>query len=92
LGSTRRRSRRPRPCGAIVRRDSGQSYEEFLTMLAKASGIGTPTRADLARIDRNPKAAERLEEVDDVTDDVVTVIEEIVADKGYRSRTTVHDI
>src|SRR5437870_12388855 len=37
---------------SIVRRDSGESYEEFLTTLAKASGIETPTRADLARIDR----------------------------------------
>jgi transposase len=37
---------------SILRRDSGESYEEFLTKLAKASGIGTPTRADLARIDR----------------------------------------
>src|SRR5712664_1165146 len=37
---------------SIVRRDSGESYEEFLTKLAKASGISTPTRADLARIDR----------------------------------------
>jgi transposase len=27
---------------SIVRRDSGESYEEFLTKLAKASGIGTP--------------------------------------------------
>lgn len=34
---------------SIVRRDSGGSYEEFLTTLAKASGIGTPTRADGAR-------------------------------------------
>src|SRR5713101_8008316 len=40
---------------SIVRRDSGESYEEFLTMLANASGIGTPTRADLARIDRKRK-------------------------------------
>jgi transposase len=40
---------------SIVRRDSGESYEEFLTTLAKASGIGTPTRADLARIDRRRK-------------------------------------
>jgi transposase len=40
---------------SIVRRDSGESYEEFLTKLAKASGIGTPTRADLARIDRKRK-------------------------------------
>src|SRR5438128_10633422 len=36
----------------IVRRDSGERYEEFLITLAKASGIGTPTRADPARIDR----------------------------------------
>lgn len=40
---------------SIVRRDSGESYEEFLSTLAKASGIGTPTRADLARIDRKRK-------------------------------------
>jgi transposase len=40
---------------SIVRRDSGESYQEFLTNLAKASGIGTPTRADLARIDRKRK-------------------------------------
>jgi transposase len=40
---------------SIVRRDSGDSYDECLTQLAKASGIGTPTRADLARIDRKRK-------------------------------------
>src|SRR5262245_178767 len=40
---------------SIVRRDNGESYEEFLTKLAKASGIGTPTRADLERIDRKRK-------------------------------------
>jgi transposase len=37
---------------SIVRRDTGEGYEEFLSRLAKASGIGTPTRADLARLDR----------------------------------------
>jgi transposase len=37
---------------SIVRRDTGESYEEFLTRLAKASGIETPTRADLAKLDR----------------------------------------
>lgn len=37
---------------SIVRRDSGQSYQEFLVGLAKASGIETPTREDLARLDR----------------------------------------
>jgi transposase len=142
---------------SIVRRDNGESYEEFLTKLAKASGIGTPTRADLARLDRKrqkkgsnddwthphdpdakitkmkdgrthlahkaehaidletgaivgvtvqdadkgdtttiqetlPEAAEQLEAVAAVTDDAVAVIEEVVADKGYHSRTTVHDL
>jgi transposase len=142
---------------SIVRRDTGESYEEFLTTLAKASGIETPTRAELARIDRKrkkkgsnddwthphdhdakitkmkdgrthlahkaehavdletgaivgvtvqgadegdtttiqetlPEAAEQLEAVAAVTDDAVSVIEEVVADKGYHSRTTVHDL
>jgi len=40
---------------AIVRRDTGESYEEFLRGLAKASGIETPTREDLARLDRKRK-------------------------------------
>jgi len=142
---------------SIVRRDTGEGYEEFLTRLAKASGIGTPTRADLARLDRKrkkkgsnddwthpddpdakiakmkdgrthlahkaehaidletgaivgvtvqgadqgdtttiqqtlPEAAEQLEAVGAVTDDAVRVIEEVVADKGYHSRTIVHDL
>ncbi len=38
---------------SIVRRDSGESYEEFLERLAKASGIETPTRQDLAKVDEN---------------------------------------
>jgi transposase len=37
---------------AIVRRETGQSYREFLTDLAQASGIATPTAEDLARFDR----------------------------------------
>jgi len=142
---------------SIVRRDSGESYEEFLATLARASGIGTPTRADLARIDRKrkkkgsnddwthphdpdakitkmkdgrthlahkaehaidletgaiacvtvqradegdtatiqetlPEAAEQLEAVAAVADDAIAVIEEVVADKGYHSRATVHDL
>ena len=36
----------------IVRRDSGERYDAFLTRLAVESGIETPTRADLARFDR----------------------------------------
>jgi len=40
---------------SIVRRDTGESYEEFLRGLAKASGLATPTREDLARLDRKRK-------------------------------------
>jgi len=40
---------------SIVRRDTGESYEQFLSGLAKASGIETPTREDLARLDRKRK-------------------------------------
>ena len=39
----------------IVRRDTGESYQDFLTTLALASGIETPTRADLSRIDQKRK-------------------------------------
>ena len=40
---------------SIVRRDSGESYPGFLTKLAQESGIATPTREDLARLDRKRK-------------------------------------
>jgi len=40
---------------SIVRRDNGQKYQEFLTDLAKQSGIETPTREDLAKLDRKRK-------------------------------------
>jgi transposase len=40
---------------SIVRRDTGDSYEEFLVGLAKASGIKTPSREALARLDRRRK-------------------------------------
>src|SRR5215207_8541794 len=40
---------------SIVRRDTGETYQEFMTQLAKASGVETPTRDDLARIDRRRK-------------------------------------
>jgi len=40
---------------SIVRRDTGESYQEFLTRLAVASGIKTPTREALARLDRRRK-------------------------------------
>lgn len=37
---------------SIVRNDNGQKYQEFLADLAKASGIDTPTREDLVKIDK----------------------------------------
>lgn len=40
---------------SIVRRDTGEAYEDFLTRLAKESGIETPTREQLARLDRKRK-------------------------------------
>jgi transposase len=40
---------------SIVRKDNGESYQEFLTGLAQASGIETPTAADLAKFDRARK-------------------------------------
>ena len=37
---------------SIVRRDTDQRYEEFLQDLAQVSGIESPTREDLAKLDR----------------------------------------
>jgi transposase len=37
---------------SIVRRDTGEQYNDFLTRLAKESGIETPTRGQLAKLDR----------------------------------------
>jgi transposase len=37
---------------SIVRRDTGERYEEFLRSLAEASGIETPSREELAKLDR----------------------------------------
>ena len=40
---------------SIERRDTGESYGAFVRRLAEASGIETPTRAELARFDRSRK-------------------------------------
>ena len=40
---------------SIVRRDTGEGYQQFLTKLAKESGIETPTREDLAGLDKQRK-------------------------------------
>jgi transposase len=40
---------------SIVRRDTGEGYDDFLKGLAKESGIQTPTREQLAKLDRKRK-------------------------------------
>jgi len=40
---------------SIVRRDNGQSYNDYLKDLAKAAGIENPTKEQLARLDRKRK-------------------------------------
>ena len=40
---------------SIVRRDTGENYQAFLTRLATESGIETPTREELAKLDKNRK-------------------------------------
>ena len=40
---------------SIIRRDSEEGYEEFLRGLAQASGIETPTRQELVKLDRKRK-------------------------------------
>lgn len=40
---------------SIVRKDTGEAYAAFLERLAKESGIETPTREDLAKIDKTRK-------------------------------------
>jgi transposase len=40
---------------SIVRRDNGQSYDEYLKELAQAAGIEDPTREQMARLDRKRK-------------------------------------
>ena len=40
---------------SIVRRDEGQSYDEYLKGLAQAAGVENPTREQLARLDRKRK-------------------------------------
>lgn len=47
---------------SIVRRDTGEGYTEFLTKLAKESGIEDPQREDLAKLDRDrPKKGSNKE-------------------------------
>ena len=47
---------------SIVRRDTGQSYQDYLTQLAQSAGIENPTRWDLAKLDKNRKGKGSNEE------------------------------
>jgi len=40
---------------SLVRRDTGQSYEDYLRQLAAAEGLENPTKEQLARLDRKRK-------------------------------------
>jgi transposase len=40
---------------SLVRRDTGQSYDDYLRQLAEAEGIENPTKEQLARLDRKRK-------------------------------------
>src|SRR5450631_2229704 len=40
---------------SLVRRDNGQTYDDFVEGLARAAGIEDPTREQLARLDRKRK-------------------------------------
>lgn len=40
---------------SIVRRDTNEHYAEYLTRLAKESGVDTPTRRDLEKLDKTRK-------------------------------------
>lgn len=40
---------------SLVRRDTGEGYEDYLRKLAKESGIEEPTRSDIAKLDRKRK-------------------------------------
>jgi hypothetical protein len=46
---------------SIVRKDTKQNYQEFLTELARASGIDTPTREELATLDAFASAREHAQ-------------------------------
>ena len=47
---------------SIIRRDTGETYDEFLRRLAKESGVETPTREDLVKLDKKrPKKTSNQE-------------------------------
>jgi transposase len=49
---------------SIVRRDTGETYTQFLTRLAEASGVKTPTREALARFAKRLKGKTKTSNTD----------------------------
>ncbi len=49
---------------SIVRRDTGETYAQFLTRLAEASGVKTPTREALARFAKRLKGKTKTSNTD----------------------------
>jgi transposase len=67
----------------------------LISRRARSSGVTVQDadEGDTTTIQQTlPEAAEQLEAVAAVNDGTVKVIEEVVTDKGYHSRTTVHDL
>ena len=50
---------------SIVRRDTGESYEAFVRQLAEASGVPTPTRADLGAVRPETQEEDEQQGVDE---------------------------
>jgi transposase len=67
---------------SIVRRDTGEDYQAYLTRLAEASGIKTPTREVLARFDRKRK--KKCRGTVDVLPDGLTKIEWLPPSRSSR--------
>jgi phosphoribosyl-ATP pyrophosphohydrolase len=75
-------------CGFSGTRDyfNGAGVDGHVTVQGADEGDTTMIQKTL------PEAAEQFEAVAAVTDNAVAVIEEVVADKAYHSRTPVHDL
>ena len=82
---------------SIVRRDTGETYQEMLERLAEESGIETPSRAELIAFDRKRQGRKTAnKDWQSTTDEEgAPSIDEpfaLVADKGYHSRNVLKDL
>ena len=77
---------------SIVRRDTGESYEEFLRGLAKASGIETPSREDLARLDRKRKKRTSNKDWESPVDGDARIAKRKTGGRTWRTRPSTRSI